>query len=353
MLHIIYLVGSTPQKSIFTGKLREKEYQPMKKFLIYSAVFAFTFFGCSDESNFTSPDTSESKNYHLVKVDKENHIITKSIKAHTTGYCVLFKGSFNWDEFFYDTNPEEDTTRYEIRGDTLAVYYYGWSDPLYYIGGSTDSIYGEWNNIECSYIKEWNCISDEDRKFKEQYYKTVLTISESKFKEERVYMPAYFTYDDYMNTQFITDLYVHLEGDANFIGFTTLYTLFIPERESDIKEYERSHEIEVLESSKLAKTFKLNGKTIKFEVTKIERDSLDYTAAFQVSSGDKECTLEENQVTITKENCSDLSSEGLLGYDKDRDFNDSLHLNGLVTMTKDVNEFRKCITELAATGNDE
>ncbi len=325
----------------------------MKNFLICSAIFAFTFFGCSDESNITSPDTPESKNYHQVKVDKENHIITTSTKAHTTGYCVLYKGSFNWNEFFYDTNPEEDTTRYEIRGDTLAVYYYGWSDPLYYIGGSTDNIYGEWNNIECSYTKEWNCISDENRKFKEQYYKTVLTISESKFKEERVYMPAYFTYDDYMNTQFITDLYVHLEGDVNFIGFTTLYTLFIPEQESDITEYENSHGIEVLEKSKLAKTFKLNGKTIKFEVTKVERDSLDYSAAFQVSSGDKVCSLEENQVTITKENCSDLSSEGLLGYDKNRDFNDSLYLNGLVTMTNGVNEFRKCITELATTENDE
>lgn len=325
----------------------------MKKFLICNAVFTFTFFGCSDESNFISPDTSESQNYHQVKVDKENHIITKSIKAHTTGYCVLHKGSFNWDEFFYDTNPEEYTIRYEIRGDTLAVDYAGFTNPLYYIGGSTDNIYGEWNNIECTHLKEWTCISDEDRKFKEQYYKSVLTISDSKFKEERVYTPAYFKYDDYMNTQFITDLYVHLEGNVNFIGFTTLYTLFIPERESDIKEYEKSHGIEVLETSKLAKTIKLDGKTIKFEVTKIERDSLDYSAAFQVSSGDKVCTLEENQVNITKENCSSLSSEGLLGYDKDRDFNDSLHLNGLATMTKGVNEFRKCITELAATGNDE
>lgn len=333
--------------------LKEKENIQMKKFLICWAAFAFTILGCSDEDNFASPKASDSKGYQQVSVDKENHIITTSIKAHTTGYCVLHKGSFNWGEFFYDTNSEEDSTRYEIHGDTLAVYYYGWSDPLYYIGGSTDKIYGEWDNIECSYLQVWNCISDEDRKFKEQYYKSVLTISESKFKEERVYMPAYFTYDDYMNTQFITDLYVHLEGNVNFIGFTTLYTLFIPERESDIKEYEKSHGIEVLESSKLAKTFKLNGKTIKFEVTKIERDSLDYTAAFQVSSGDKECSLEENQVTITKENCSSLSSEGLLGYDKDRDFNDSLHLNGLATMTKGVNEFRKCITELAATGNDE
>ena len=179
-----------------------------------------------------------------------------------------------------------------------------------------------------------------------QYREVVLTISENKFQEEFVYKSAYFKYDDYMNSFFMQDLYTILENGSNFGADVTLGGLLSPQQPSDIKAYEKKHDIEVLEVSKREKKFKLGGKDFEFKVTKVERDSLDYTIAVSVASESRECSYEERQVNVAKDNCKDLTTDGLRNYDEERDFQDSLYIKGTVVLTKGSREFGECLLQL-------
>ena len=150
-----------------------------------------------------------------------------------------------------------------------------------------------------------------------------------------------------MNSVYLPYLYSALRNDFAYSTIETIGTLFIPEQESDIKSIENALDIEVLEQTKTAKKFKLEGKTYDVKVTDIERDSLDYKVAISVKSGDKECTYEERQVNITKKNCKDQTTEGLQDYDADRVFNEELAIRGTIVNTKGLEEFDKCINEIS------
>ena len=151
-----------------------------------------------------------------------------------------------------------------------------------------------------------------------------------------------------MNSFFMLDLYAILENASDFGVGAVLSGLLSPQLPSEIKAYEKKHDIEVLEVSKREKKFKLGGKDFELKVTKVERDSLDYTIAVTVAAGGKECSYEERQVNITKDNCTDLTTDGLRNYDEDRNSNDSLFLQGTVLFTKGSREFGECLTQLTS-----
>ncbi|WP_405342917.1 hypothetical protein [Fibrobacter sp.] len=71
-----------------------------------------------------------------------------------------------------------------------------------------------------------------------------------------------------------------------------------------------------------------------------------YTIAVSVASEGRECSYEERQVNVTKDNCKDLTTDGLRNYDEDRDFQDSLYLRGTVMFTKGAREFGECLADL-------
>ena len=317
------------------------------RFFSFLLVSAAVFYACSDDAS-SANDSAESAEYEHVTVDKDKRTITFSSDANTEAYCILHKGAFTWGNVSFEAYTETVPSSYVTRGDTLVVYFNGnTDDPHYYIGGSTEKIYGEWKNLECSEFEgQVYCSDEEEREFNAQYQETVLTISENKFQEEFVYKPAYFKYDDYMNSFFMQDLYTILENGSNFGADVSLGGLLSPQQPSDIKAYEEKHDIEVLEVSKREKKFKLGGKDYELKVTKVERDSLDYTIAVSVATGNKECSYEERQVNVTKDNCKDLTTDGLRNYDKDRDFQDSLYIRGTVLFTKGAREFGECLAGL-------
>ena len=317
------------------------------RFFSFLLVSAAVFYACSDDAS-SANDSAESAEYEHVTVDKDKRTITFSSDANTEAYCILHKGAFTWGDVSFEAYTETVPSSYVTRGDTLVVYFSGnTDDPHYYIGGSTEKIYGEWKNLECSEFEgQVYCSDEEEREFNAQYQETVLTISENKFQEEFVYKPAYFKYDDYMNSFFMQDLYTILENGSNFGADVSLGGLLSPQQPSDIKAYEEKHDIEVLEVSKREKKFKLGGKDYELKVTKVERDSLDYTIAVSVATGNKECSYEERQVNVTKDNCKDLTTDGLRNYDKDRDFQDSLYIRGTVLFTKGAREFGECLAGL-------
>ena len=78
-----------------------------------------------------------------------------------------------------------------------------------------------------------------------------------------------------------------------------------------------------------------------------ECDSLDYTLAVSVTAEGKECSYEERQVNVTKDNCKDLTTDGLRNYDEERYFQDSLYIRGTVLFTKGAHEFSECLIELS------
>ena len=316
---------------------------------IYLLASTLFFFACSDDNSASSSENSETSEYQHVSIDKEKHRIVVDQDAHTEEFCTLYQGSFNWGEISYEADQGSDVTTYEIHGDTLVVFFYGnTDDPHYYLGGSTDKIYGTWKNINCSkYQDKTICQPQEERDFREQYDEFILTISENKFQEEVVYKPAYFKYDDYMNSVYIPNLYAALENDYTWPSIGMFGTLFSPEQTSYIKAIEKEHNIDVLEQTKTAKKFKLGGKTYEVKVKDVERDSLNYKVAISVKSGDKECTYEERQVNVTKKNCKDQTTEGLQDYDADRVFNEELAIKGTIVNTKGLDEFDECIKEIS------
>ena len=318
-------------------------------YLLASTLFIFA---CSDDNSTSPSENQETAGYQHVSIDKENRRIFVNEDAHTEEYCILEQGSFNWGEVSYKAYQDSNPTTYEIHGDTLIVFFYGNTyDPHYYLGGSTDKIYGKWINIGCSkYQDEVYCQPQEDRDFREQYDEFVLTISENKFQEEIVYKPAYFEYDDYMNSMYLSDLYAVLENNYAYPTIGSFGALFSPEQESYIKAVEKERNIEVLEQTKTMKKFKLGGKIFELKITDIERDSLDYRVAISVKSGDKECSYEEQQVNATKENCKDQTTEGLRYYDEERDFQYPLYFRDAnMLKTKGRDEFDKCIKEITVS----
>lgn len=321
------------------------------RFFTCLLVSAAVFYACSGDDSSSANDSAESAEsaeYEHVTVDKDKRTITFSSDANTEAYCILQKGAFTWGEVSFEAYTETVPSSYVTRGDTLVVYFNGnTDDPHYYIGGSTEKIYGEWKNLECSEFEgQVYCSDEEEREFSAQYRDVVLTISENKFQEEFVYKPAYFKYDDYMNSFFMQDLYTILENKSNFGADVALDGLLSPRQPSDIKAYEKEHDIEVLEVSKREKKFKLGGKDFELKVTKVERDSLDYTIAVSVAAGDRECSYEQRQVNVTKDNCKDLTTDGLRNYDEERDFQDSLYIRGTVLFTKGAREFGECLAGL-------
>ena len=320
----------------------------MKRYFYLLASTLF-FFACSDDKGTSSPENSENTEYQQVSIDKANRSILVDYDTHIKEFCILEQGSFNWNEVPYDKSLGYDVTPYEIHGDTLVIFFYGnTDDPHYYLGGSTDEIYGEWKNINCYKNQDKTyCQSQTTRNFREQYEELVLTISENKFQEETVYKPAYFKFDDYMNSLYLPYLYDALRNDFAYSTIETIGTLFIPEQESDIKNIERAFDIEVLEQTKTAKKFKMDGKTYEVKITDIERDSLDYKVAISVKSGDKECTYEQRQVNVTKKNCKDQTTDGLQNYDAERDFQKQLAIRGTIVNTKGLEEFDECIKEIS------
>ena len=164
-----------------------------------------------------------------------------------------------------------------------------------------------------------------------------------------MYKPAYFKFDDYMNSAYLPHLYGALRNDYAYTTIGTLGSLFSPEQESYIKNIESSFDIEVLEQTKTAKKFKLEGKTYDVKITDIKRDSLDYKVTISVKSGDKECLYEERQVNVTKVNCKDQTTEGLQNYDAERDFQNTLAIWGTIVNTKGLDKFDKCIKEISVT----
>ena len=315
-------------------------------YLLASTLF---FFACSDDNSANSSENSDTTKYQHVSIDKANRSILVDYDSHIEEYCVLEQGSFNWNELPYDKSLGYDVTPYEIHGDTLVVFFNGMTDdPHYYLGGSTDEIYGEWKNINCYKGQDKTyCQSQTERDFREQYEELILTISENKFQEETVYKPAYFKFDDYMNSVYQPYLYSALRNDFAYSTIETIGTLFIPEQESYIKNIESAFNIEVLEQTKTAKKFKMDGKTYEVKITDIERDSLDYKVAISVKSGDKECTYEERQVNVTKKNCKDQTTEGLQGYNAERAHYDALFIKGTIVYTKGLEEFDECINEIS------
>ena len=174
-----------------------------------------------------------------------------------------------------------------------------------------------------------------------------MTISENKFQEELVYKPAYFKYDDYMNSAYLLNLYAVLENDHMGLSASVSGSMFSPEQESYIKIIEKESGIEVLEQTKTSKKFKLDGEIVDVKITDIERDSLNYKVAISVKSGDMECSYEERQVSVTKENCKDQTTEGLQYYDAERDAEGTFFVRGTLVNTKGLDEFEKCIKELS------
>lgn len=321
------------------------------RFFSFLLASAAVFYACSSDDGSSANDSagiSDDAGYEHVAVDKDKRTITVNSDATTKAYCILHKGVFTWGDVSYEAYTETVPSSYVTRGDTLVVYFNGnTDDPHYYIGGSTEKIYGEWKNIECSEFEgRLYCTEEEDREFSAQYRDVVLTISENKFQEEFVYKPAYFKYDDYMNSFFMQDLYTILENKSSFGADVVLSGLLSPQQSSDIKAYEKQHDIEVLESSKRDKKFKMNGKVFELKVTKAERDSLDYTIAVSVASEGRECSYEERQVNVTKDNCKDLTTDGLRNYDEERDFQDSLYIKGTVVIAKGAREFGECLLQL-------
>lgn len=315
------------------------------------------FYACSsddassaDDSTNNSTELPESAGSDHVTVDKDKRTITVSSDSTTKAFCILHKRAFTWGNVPFEAYTETVPSTYVTRGDTLVVYFNGnTDDPHYYIGGSAEEIFGEWKNLECGEFEGLlYCSDEEEREFSAQYRDVVLTISENKFQEEFVYKPAYFKYDDYMNSFFMLDLYAILENASDFGVGVVLGGLLSPQLPSEIKAYEKKHDIEVLEVSKREKKFKLGGKDFELKVTKVERDSLDYTIAVTVAAGGKECSYEERQVNVTKDNCTDLTTDGLRNYDEDRNSNDSLFLQGTVLFTKGSHEFGECLTQLTS-----
>ena len=330
-------------------------------YLLASALF---FFACSDDGSSSSPENFENaesqqesgqeskpetqRESQHVSIDKEKHRIVVSQDAHIAEFCTLHQNVFSWDEVSYEADQGSDVTTYEIHGDTLVVFFYGSKDdPHYYLGGSTEKIYGEWKNTGCfKYQDKVSCPSEEERDFDEQYEELVLTISENKFQEEFVYKPAYFKYDDYMNSAYLLNLYAVLENDHMGLSASVSGSMFSPEQESYIKIIEEESGIEILEQTKTSKKFKLDGKTYDFKVTDVERDSLDYKLTISVKSGDKECSYEERQVSVTKENCKDQTTEGLQDYDAERNAQDTLFIRGTIVNTVGFDDFELCIKEI-------
>ena len=317
--------------------------------LLASALF---FFACSDDSSSSSPENAETtepqQESRHVSIDKENRRIVVSQDAHTVEFCTLHQNAFSWGEISYEEDQGSDVSTYEIHGDTLVVFFNGnTDDPHYYLGGSTEKIYGEWKNTGCfKYQDNVICPSKEERDFEEQYKELILTISENKFQEEQVYKSAYFKYDDYMNSVYLLNLYAVLENEFTGLTVGLSSTLFSPEPEAYIKTIEKETDIEVLEQTKTSKKFKLDGKTYDVKITDIERDSLDYKVAISVKAGDKECSYEERQVNVTKENCKDQTTEGLQNYDAQRNSQDTLAIRGTIVNAVGLDEFELCIKEI-------
>lgn len=313
--------------------------------LLASALF---FFACSDDSSSSSPENAETTEPQHVSIDKGNRRIVVSQDAHTVEFCTLHQNAFSWGEISYEEDQGSDVSTYEIHGDTLVVFFNGnTDDPHYYLGSSTEKIYGEWKNTGCfKYQDNVICPSKEERDFEEQYEELILTISENKFQEERVYKSAYFKYDDYMNSVYLLNLYAVLENEFTGLTVGLSSTLFSPEPEAYIKTIEKETDIEVLEQTKTSKKFKLDGKTYDVKITDIERDSLDYKVAISVKAGDKECSYEERQVNVTKENCKDQTTEGLQNYDAQRNSQDTLAIRGTIVNAVGLDEFELCIKEI-------
>ena len=316
--------------------------------LLFCVAATLMICACSDD-NGTSVDKEEIAGPNHVTIDKAQKAIIFQWSDYSEELCIWDKGTFHWD--MSESKSGADTSYYETHGDTLIVYFNNKReyDPHYYLGGSTDKIFGEWTNIECmAYDGNVYCTDEDERKFKETYYSTVLTISENEFQEKFVYKPAFFKYDDYMNSYYLMGVYTFLRY-PNINPPTSLSALRNPWQESLVKTFEKDNGITTLEKTKTSRSFEISGKKFELKVTEVERDSIYYKLAVEIGSEGTTCSYSEDATKLTKDSCKDLTVENIPYYNE-KDLEETISMGAVGTAVSthhDPEKFTECLKSIS------
>lgn len=314
--------------------------------LVVAAMVFSLFLGCSDDSSSDTVVNPEYSEKVHVSIDKEKQVILMERSDYVEEACILYNGNFNWGTEAHEASIDT-VAFYEILHDTLEIFFHSKNtSPRFYVGGSTESLFGDWVDTECGlYDEKIICPSAEEQKYSEIYGKSHLVISENNFAEKVAYTKNYFDYDDYMNSAYMSSLH---NAIASGEGRTTVSSgaIFYPMDSLNIAYYDDLYGVKIIEKTKDNEKIQIDEKLFEINVVKAERDSLDYIVAIKVKSDDTECYYEEQQVNVNESTCKDLTIDDIRMYDESRDFNDSLYIRGTFVKQNKAEAFEKCLKEL-------
>ena len=212
--------------------------------------------------------------------------------------------------------------KYDFIGDTLVLYSCNDSDCDRYgymlVGGSAGDLNGTWNAALCDYDseeKKTSCqrVCDEDF-INEQtpvdksgcaaenaiYYVTI-TISGTSFtyRDSDDYI-EYDVFDDYMNSEFMSELYGNLEqgyADAPSINY------LVHEDYEGVEKRKRQAEIDVLEQTKNSVVFKYGNQEISVNVEEVLRTKKMSRTSMTIKSSTANCSYWGESGVVTKNTC--------------------------------------------------
>jgi hypothetical protein len=334
----------------------------MKKglYLMLAATSAF-FFACSDSSSSDSGDngsiTVEASGSITVDAEKKTAII---VVDNNEDVCVNENNTYSWKNV--DFGADTSYSKYLFVGDTLVIIdceeMNSKGDMKYcddvgqmLVGGKAGDINGTWKSVLCSYDVEdsvsscfKSCdevggklteeeleriyeemyskmaeLSDDDadepaidpklqermtcleEKDMNRYAESVLKISGSSFSSKVTYnYGEKDSFDDYMNSKFMSKLYKSLANGDPEIPSASYLT---EEDSSGVEKYIKSAKIEVTSQTKTSVTFKFADQTFSVNIKKLNRTMDGSEFDMVVTANSKSCELESEEGEVTKSTC--------------------------------------------------
>ena len=333
----------------------------MKKglYLMLAVTSAF-FFACSDDSSSDSGSngngsvTIEVSGSITVDAEKQTAVI---VVENNEDVCVNENNTYSWKNV--DFGADTSYGKYLFVGDTLVIIdceemtkkgdmKYCDDDGQMLVGGKAGDINGTWKSVLCSYdvddsvstcfkscdevggkltdeemermyeqmysgmtelsddepaidpklMERMSCLDEDEMK---RYSEAVLKISGSSFSSKVTYnYGEKDSFDDYMNSRFMSKLYKSLANGDPEIPSASYLT---EEDSSGVEKYIKSAKIEVTSQTKNSVTFKFADQTFSVNIKKLSRTMDGSEFDMVVTANSTSCELESEEGEVTKSTC--------------------------------------------------
>ena len=151
-----------------------------------------------------------------------------------------------------------------------------------------------------------------------------------------------------MNSYYLMGVYTFLRY-PNVNPPTSLSALRNPWQESLLKTFEKDNGITTLEKTKTSRSFEISGKKFELKVTEVERDSIYYKFAVEISSEGTTCSYSEDATKLTKDSCKDLTVENIPYYNE-KDLEETISMGAVGTAVSthhDPEKFTECLKSIS------